>query len=80
MIEGISFEDQSLVAPSIDFCREKEMEMSRCLFDISVTGELTNDSVDFDDPLARFFFRCLFGFVCKSFKGCYLEFGCQIGG
>ena len=65
MIDGISFEDQSLVAPAIDFCTEKEMEMSRCLFDISVTGEVTNDSVDFDDPLARGFFKSLFKFVVK---------------
>jgi uncharacterized protein YneR len=60
VVDGISFEDQSLVTPAIAFCNEKQMETSRCLFDISATGELSNDSVDFDDPTARFFFRRIF--------------------
>jgi hypothetical protein len=64
VVDGISFEDQSLVAPAIAFCNEKQMEMSRCLFDISVTGEVTNDSVDFDDPTAR----CFFGIFRPIFR------------
>ena len=56
VVDGILFEDQSLIAPAIAFCNEKQMDMSRCLFDISVTGEVTNDSADFDDPTARSFF------------------------
>ena len=40
------------------------MDISRCLFEISVTGEVTNDSVDFDDPNARSFF----GFFGKLFR------------
>ena len=65
VVDGISFEDESLVSLAIAFCTEKEMEMSRCLFDISVTGEVQNDSVDFDDLTARGFWGKLVKFVQK---------------